>query len=50
MKALRGIALSLSRRLCAVGLLVLLGSALSGCVVVPVRPGGWCYWHPYRCR
>lgn len=34
-------------------LLLLLGLALplAGCIVVPARPGGgWCYWHPYRCR
>lgn len=33
----------------ALGLL-LLAAALSGCVVVPVRPAGWCYWHPGACR
>ena len=29
-------------------LLVCLGLMLSGCVVAPA-PGGWCYYHPYRC-
>ncbi len=34
----------------AVGLL-LLGGALSGCIVEEHGGGGhgWCYWHPYRC-
>lgn len=28
-----------------------LGLPLAGCVVEGSgRPGGWCYWHPYRCR
>ncbi len=30
-------------------LILSLGLALSGCVVVPVHPG-FCYFHPYRCR
>ena len=32
-------------------LLVVFALALSGCVVAPVGPGpgGWCYYHPYRC-
>ncbi len=32
-------------------LLVALALALSGCVVAPVGPGpgGWCFYHPYRC-
>jgi hypothetical protein len=39
------------RRLGAALLIVGLGVSLSGCVVYPGRPGGgWCYWHPYRCR
>jgi len=29
-------------------LLVCLGLTLSGCIVAP-GPGGWCYYHPYRC-
>jgi len=39
----------LRRSAAAIGL-VLLASSLSACVVVPARPGGWCYWHPYQCR
>jgi hypothetical protein len=32
-------------------LLIGLALTLSGCVVAPVPGGGgWCYWHPYRCR
>ncbi|HEY0181894.1 MAG TPA: hypothetical protein VGC09_03715 [Rhodopila sp.] len=36
-------------------LLLMLGVALplAGCVVEPpgyYPAGGWCYWHPYRCR
>jgi hypothetical protein len=50
MKAVQESFRSRFRRICAAGMLVALGAALSGCVVVPVRPGGWCYWHPYRCR
>ena len=23
---------------------------LAGCVVAPGGGGGWCVWHPYRCR
>ncbi|MDD2859920.1 MAG: hypothetical protein PHI71_02475 [Acidiphilium sp.] len=39
------------RKLGAALLILGLGISLSGCVVYPVRPGGgWCYWHPYRCR
>jgi hypothetical protein len=30
------------------GLLVGLALMLSGCIVAP-GPGGWCYYHPYRC-
>ena len=30
-------------------LLAGLSVALSGCVVAPVG-GGWCFYHPYRCR
>ena len=37
------------RRCCATILILGLGLALSGCVVVPARPG-FCYFHPYRCR
>jgi hypothetical protein len=29
-------------------LLVGMALALSGCIVEP-GPGGWCYYHPYRC-
>ncbi|MHB1305275.1 MAG: hypothetical protein ACYCZB_17730 [Acidiphilium sp.] len=38
------------RRIAAAFMVVGLGISLSGCVVVPGRSGGWCYWHPYRCR
>lgn len=31
-------------------LLIGLALTLSGCVVAPGPGGGWCYWHPYRCR
>jgi len=31
-------------------LLVGMSLALSGCVVAPGPGGGWCYYHPYRCR
>jgi hypothetical protein len=32
-------------------LLVCLALALSGCIVAPgPGGGGWCYYHPYRCR
>jgi hypothetical protein len=30
-------------------LLVGMALAMSGCVVAPA-PGGWCYYHPYRCH
>jgi hypothetical protein len=30
-------------------LIIGIGITLSGCVVVPARPG-FCYYHPYRCR
>lgn len=33
--------------------LIVIGLAipLSGCIVTgPGRGGGWCYWHPIRCR
>lgn len=26
-----------------------LGLPLAGCIVEGGRPGGWCYYHPYRC-
>jgi hypothetical protein len=29
--------------------LVVMAASMSGCVVAP-GGGGWCYWHPYRCR
>lgn len=38
------------RRLAAACLLVIASASLSGCIVAPGRGGGWCYWHPYRCR
>lgn len=38
-----------AKRIFPAALVIGLGVALSGCVVVPGRPG-WCYWHPYRCR
>ena len=38
------------RRLMAALMIAGIGISLSGCVVYPARPGGWCYWHPYRCR
>jgi hypothetical protein len=33
-------------------LLMVIGLAipLSGCYYGPAPRGGWCYWHPYRCR
>lgn len=32
-------------------MLAILGGSLSGCIVEPWRPGGgWCAYHPYRCR
>ena len=43
---------SLRRLAAAVGLL-LLGGALSGCIIEDRGPGyggGWCWWHPYACR
>lgn len=47
----RSVKRSRLRRIGAAVLVIGLGISLSGCVVYPVRPGGgWCYWHPYRCR
>jgi hypothetical protein len=47
----RSVTRSRLRRIGAAVLVIGLGISLSGCVVYPVRPGGgWCYWHPYRCR
>ena len=40
--------LGIRRALATSCLLVLLGVSVSGCVVEPI--GGWCYYHPYRCR
>ncbi len=37
------------RRILAVMLLLSLAVPLSACVVEP-GGGGWCYWHPLRCR
>ncbi len=40
------------KRLILILVLIGLGLPLMGCVVAePGRPGGgWCFWHPYRCR
>lgn len=39
------------RRLAAVLGLLLLGGALSGCIIIDDHPHhGWCWWHPYQCR
>jgi len=38
------------RGIAVIGLL-LMAASLSACVVEPgPGGGGWCYWHPYRCR
>jgi hypothetical protein len=31
-------------------LLLALAVPLSGCIVAGRPGGGWCYYHPYRCR
>jgi len=38
------------RRAIAVFLLLAVAVGTTGCIVEPGRGGGWCYWHPYRCR
>ncbi len=39
------------KQLIAAFLLLAMAVPLSGCVVAgPGRGGGWCYYHPYRCR
>lgn len=39
-----------ARKLAVAIILAGVGLSLSGCVIAPVGPGGWCYYHPYRCR
>ena len=36
------------RTLATACVLLALGMSVSGCVVAPA--GGWCFYHPYRCR
>jgi hypothetical protein len=39
------------RRLITLILLAGITVTVTGCIVEPGRPGGgWCWWHPYRCR
>ncbi len=39
------------RRLITLVLLAMVTVTVAGCIVEPGRPGGgWCWWHPYRCR
>lgn len=39
------------RRLISLVLLAGIAVSVAGCIVEPGRPGGgWCWWHPYRCR
>ncbi len=39
------------RKTIAVFLLLAAAVPLSGCIVAgPGGGGGWCYYHPYRCR
>jgi hypothetical protein len=40
------------RRLAGALALLLLGSALSGCIIEEEHGHGhgWCWWHPYACR
>ena len=40
--------MGLRRALATSALLVVLGVSVCGCVVEPI--GGWCYYHPFRCR
>ncbi len=40
----------LIRQLSAAILVAGCGLSVSGCVIAPGHGGGWCYWHPYRCR
>jgi hypothetical protein len=37
------------RRVIALVLLLTVAVSTTGCVVEP-GGGGWCFWHPYRCR
>jgi hypothetical protein len=37
-------------RFVAVILLLAVSLTTTGCIVEPAGGGGWCYWHPYRCR
>jgi hypothetical protein len=39
------------RRLITLLLLAAISVSATGCIVEPGRGGGgWCFWHPYRCR
>lgn len=41
----------LARAIAFAGGLLMLATSLSACIVETDRPrGGWCYWHPGRCR
>lgn len=38
------------RRLITLLLLAAISVTATACIVEPGRSGGWCFWHPYRCR
>ena len=37
-------------RVIALALLLTIAVSMTGCIVEPGGGGGWCFWHPYRCR